>query len=153
MAITAALGRGIRNAVIAVVIVSWPTYARLVRALVRSQANRDYVLTARLLGAPAVVALVREILPNVAGPVLVVAALELGNAVLLLSGLSFLGLGAQPPTPEWGSMVTEGVQYFTDWWLALFPGLAIFTVVFAFNALGDRIRDQLDPLTRPTGGD
>ena len=86
-------------------------------------------------------------LPNVAGPVLVLATLDLANAILLLSGLSFLGLGAQPPTAEWGSMVADGTQYFQWWWMGTFPGLAIFTVVLAFNFLGDSLRDVFDPRT------
>ena len=95
--------------------------------------------------------LVRDVLPNVVGPVIVLATLDLGNAILLLSGLSFLGLGAQPPTAEWGSMVAEGTQYFQCWWIGTFPGLAIFTVVLAFNFLGDWLRDVFDPRTaRPS---
>jgi peptide/nickel transport system permease protein len=87
------------------------------------------------------------VLPNVVGPVLVLATLDLGNAILLLAGLSFLGLGAQPPAPEWGQMVSSGTQYFQDWWLSTFPGLAIFTAVLAFNFLGDSLRDLFDPRT------
>jgi peptide/nickel transport system permease protein len=105
----------------------------------------EYVTATRLLGASARRALVRDVLPNVAGPVLVLATLDLGNAVLLLAGLSFLGLGAQPPTPEWGAGVAEGTQYFQFWWIGTFPGLAIFSVVLAFNFLGDSLRDVLDP--------
>jgi ABC-type dipeptide/oligopeptide/nickel transport system permease subunit len=145
MVTTAALGRGIRNAVIAIVIVSWPSYARVVRGLVRQMGQSEYVLSSRLLGASARRALVRDVLPNIAGPILVLATLDLGTAILLLSGLSFLGLGAQPPTPEWGSAVSEGVNYFQDWWIGTFPGLAIFTVVLAFNFLGDSLRDAFDP--------
>jgi ABC-type dipeptide/oligopeptide/nickel transport system permease subunit len=145
MVTTAALGPGVRNAVIALIIVSWPSYARVVRGLVLQVGQSDYVLSARLLGSSARRALVRDVLPNVLGPVLVLATLDLGNAILLLSGLSFLGLGAQPPTPEWGAGVAEGTQYFQDWWIGTFPGLAIFTVVLAFNFLGDSLRDALDP--------
>lgn len=145
MVTTAALGRGVRNAVIAIVIVSWPTYARVVRGLVRQLGQSEYVLAARLLGASAPRALIRDVLPNVAGPVLVLATLDLGNAILLLSGLSFLGLGPQPPTSEWGLNVAEGVNYFQFWWIGTFPGLAIFTVVLAFNFLGDSLRDAFDP--------
>lgn len=145
MVVTAALGPSIRNAVLALVVVSWPSYARVVRGLVLSVGQTEYVTATRLLGASARRALVRDVLPNVAGPVLVLATLDLGNAVLLLAGLSFLGLGAQPPTPEWGAAVAEGTQYFQFWWIGTFPGLAIFSVVLAFNFLGDSLRDVLDP--------
>jgi peptide/nickel transport system permease protein len=95
---------------------------------------------------------VRDVVPNVAGPVLVLATLDLANAILLLSGLSFLGLGAQPPQPEWGSMVADGTQYFQWWWMGTFPGLAIFSVVLAFNFLGDSLRDVFDPRTERRRG-
>lgn len=145
MAVTAALGPSLRNAVLAVVIVFWPSYARVVRGLVMSLTETDYVNASRLLGASSRRALLVDVLPNVAGPVLVLATLDLGNAVLLLAGLSFLGLGAQPPTPEWGSMVNTGTQYFQRWWMGTFPGFAILSVVLAFNFLGDSLRDALDP--------
>lgn len=147
MAVTAALGPSLRNAVLAVVVVFWPSYARVVRGLVMSLGQSDYVNAARLLGASSRRALVVDVLPNVAGPVLVLATLDLGNAVLLLAGLSFLGLGAQPPTPEWGSMVNTGTQYFQRWWMGTFPGFAILSAVLAFNFLGDSLRDALDPRT------
>jgi peptide/nickel transport system permease protein len=147
MVVTAVLGRGITNAVLALVVVAWPGYARVVRSLVLSIGESDYVYATRLLGASTRRALFKDVLPNVAGPVLVLATLDLGNAILLLSALSFLGLGAQPPTAEWGSMVATGTQYFQNWWLGTFPGLAIFTAVLAFNFLGDSLRDVLDPQT------
>jgi len=147
LAIAAALGPQLRNAVIAVVIVSWPGYARLVRSLVLSARSAQYVVSSRLLGASSLRTLLVDVRPNIAGPVFVVAALDVGNAVLLLSGLSFLGLGAQPPTPEWGAMVAAGAQNFDRWWVGLFPGLAILTVVLAFNFVGDTLRDILDPRT------
>jgi peptide/nickel transport system permease protein len=147
MVVTAALGPGLRNAVIALVIVAWPSYARVVRSLVLSVGDADYVWATRLLGASSRRALVREVLPNVVGPVLVLATLDVGNAILLLAGLSFLGLGAQLPTPEWGSMVATGTQYFQFWWMGTFPGLAIFTAVLAFNFIGDSLRDVFDPRT------
>jgi peptide/nickel transport system permease protein len=154
MVVTAALGPTVRNAVLALVIVSWPSYARVVRGLVLSVGEAEYVQSARLLGKSARRTLLRDILPNVFGPVLVLATLDLGNAVLLLSGLSFLGLGAQPPQPEWGAGVAEGTQYFQYWWIGTFPGLAIFTVVLAFNFLGDSLRDALDPQSASArGGD
>ena len=147
LAIAAALGQQLRNAVIAVVLVSWPAYARLVRSLVLSARSAQYVVSSRLLGASALRTLAVDIRPNSAGPVFVIAALDVGNAVLLLSGLSFLGLGAQPPTAEWGAMVADGAQNFSDWWVGVFPGLAILTVVLAFNFIGDTLRDLLDPRT------
>jgi ABC-type dipeptide/oligopeptide/nickel transport system permease subunit len=147
MVVAAVLGRGLQNAALAIVVVAWPSYARVVRGLVLSVGDSEYVQSARLLGATARRALFRDVLPNVAGPVLVLAMLDLANAILLLSGLSFLGLGAQPPQAEWGSMVADGTQYFQWWWMGTFPGLAIFTAVLAFNFLGDSLRDVLDPQT------
>jgi ABC-type dipeptide/oligopeptide/nickel transport system permease subunit len=147
LAIAAALGASLRNAVIAVIVVSWPSYARLVRSLVLSARSAQYVIASRLLGSSSSRVLFVDVRPNAAGPVLVLAALDIGNAVLLLSGLSFLGLGAQPPTAEWGAMVAEGAQNFNDWWVGMFPGLAILTVVLAFNFIGDTLRDMLDPRT------
>jgi peptide/nickel transport system permease protein len=147
MVVTAVLGRGLHNAVLAIVVVAWPAYARVVRGLVLSIGDSEYVQSARLLGSSARRALFTDVLPNVAGPVLVLATLDLGNAILLLSGLSFLGLGAQPPDAEWGSMVATGTQYFQYWWMGTFPGLAIFSMVLAFNFLGDSLRDAFDPQT------
>jgi peptide/nickel transport system permease protein len=145
MVVTASLGPNVRNAVLAIVIVAWPTYARVVRGLVLSLGDAEFVHASRLLGASSRRALVRDILPNLAGPIVVLATLDLANAILLLSGLSFLGLGAQPPDAEWGSMVAVGTQYFQFWWMGTFPGLAIFSAVLAFNFLGDSLRDRLDP--------
>jgi peptide/nickel transport system permease protein len=145
MAVVAALGPNLVNAVLAVVIVSWPIHARVVRAMILTLRDEPYVQSSRLLGASSGRALWRDIRPNAAGPVVVLGTLEYGHAVLILSGLSFLGLGAQPPTAEWGSMVSEGAKYFDKWWVSLFPGLAILTVVLAANFLGDTLRDALDP--------
>ena len=153
MVVAAVLGRGLANAALAIVVVAWPSYARVVRGLVLSVGDSEYVQSARLLGASSRRALVRDVLPNVAGPVLVLATLDLANAILLLSGLSFLGLGAQPPQAEWGSMVADGTQYFQWWWMGTFPGLAIFTVVLAFNFLGDSLRDVFDPRTARQAGE
>jgi peptide/nickel transport system permease protein len=152
MVVAAVLGRGLQNAALAIVVVAWPSYARVVRGLVLSVGDSEYVESARLLGSSARRTLFRDVVPNVAGPVLVLATLDLANAILLLSGLSFLGLGAQPPDPEWGSMVAEGAQYFQWWWIGTFPGLAIFTAVLAFNFLGDSLRDLFDPQTSWGGG-
>ncbi|MGO1508059.1 MAG: ABC transporter permease [Candidatus Microbacterium stercoravium] len=145
MVVAASLGPSLFNAVIAAVIVSWPQYARVTRSLVLSLRQQNYVVAGRLLGHSPVRSLFVDILPNIAGPVLVLATLDIGTAILLLSGLSFLGLGAQPPTAEWGSMISAAMSNFDAWWLGVFPGLAILTVVVAFNFLGDAMRDVLDP--------
>lgn len=147
MAVAAALGPEIRNAVIAITIVSWPVYARLVRGLILNAKQNDYVTASSLLGSSSIRTLVVDLRPNLAGPVFVLASLEVGNALLLLSGLSFLGLGAQPPAAEWGSMVSMGAVNFDKWWVGLFPGLAILSAVLAFNFIGDALRDALDPRT------
>lgn len=147
MAAAAALGPGLRNAVIALVIVTWPSYARVTRSLILGLRETEFVSSARLLGASGRRTLLVDLGPNTAGQLLVLASLEVGNAVLLISGLSFLGLGQQPPDPEWGAMVSEGAQNFNYWWLGVFPGIAILTVVVAFNFLGDTLRDALDPRT------
>lgn len=151
MVVTASLGPSIRNAVVALVVVWWPTYARVVRGLTLSTANAEYVQASRLLGASARRTLFRVVLPNVWGPVVVLASLDIGNAVLFLATLSFLGLGAQPPTPEWGQMIASSINYFQDWWLSAFPGAAIFTIVLAFNLIGDALRDRLDPRVTSMG--
>jgi peptide/nickel transport system permease protein len=147
MAVVAALGPGLFHAVLAVVLVSWPGHARVTRGLVRTTMQSDYVAVGRLLGSSTRRALAVDVLPNVAGPLIVLAALEIGNAILLLSALSFLGLGARPPAAEWGSMVSTGAQHFEAWWIGVFPGLAIVMVVLAFNFLGDSLRDAFDPKT------
>ncbi|MGG7465793.1 ABC transporter permease [Plantibacter sp. YIM 135347] len=145
MVIAAALGPSLTNAVIAMLIVTWPAYARVTRSLVIGARNQEYVVAGRLLGNGPFTSLGKDILPNVVSPVVVLATLDVGTAILLLSGLSFLGLGAVPPTPDWGAMVSDGVQNFSSWWIAVFPGLAILSVVLAFNFLGDALRDALDP--------
>jgi peptide/nickel transport system permease protein len=152
MVIAAALGASLLNAVLAALIVSWPSYARLTRGLVLSLRTSNYVVSGQLLGFSPLRSLWRDIAPNVVGPILVLASLDIGTAILLLSGLSFLGLGAKPPTAEWGSMVSDAVQNFDAWWLGVFPGLAILSVVVAFNFIGDALRDALDPKSRTLRG-
>jgi peptide/nickel transport system permease protein len=147
MVIAASLGASLFNAVLAALVVSWPTYARVARGLVLGVRNSEYVLANRLLGYSWTRSLRMDVLPSITGPLLVLASLDVGTAILLLSGLSFLGLGAKPPTAEWGSMVAGAVQNFDSWWLGVFPGLAIVSVVIAFNFLGDTLRDALDPHT------
>jgi peptide/nickel transport system permease protein len=147
MVVAASLGASLINAVLAALVVSWPAYARVTRGLVVGTRGADFVLADRLLGFSAMRSLRTDIVPMVIGPVLILASLDIGTATLLLSGLSFLGLGAKPPTPEWGSMVATAVQNFDSWWMGVFPGLAILTVVMAFNFLGDALRDALDPRT------
>ncbi len=145
MVIAASLGPSLFNAVIAAIVVSWPQYARVTRSLVLGLRGQNYVVAGRLLGRSPLTSLAVDILPNIIGPMLVLATLDTGAAILLLSGLSFLGLGAQPPAAEWGSMISSAIQNFDAWWLGVFPGLAILTVVAAFNFLGDALRDVLDP--------
>ena len=147
MAVAASLGASLRNAVLAILVVSWPAYARVTRGLVLGLRSREFVLSGRLLGFSVWRSLRTDVLPNVAGPILVLATLDIGTQLLLLSGLSFLGLGAKPPTAEWGAMVASATQVFDKWWVGVFPGLAILTVVLAFNFLGDTMRDALDPQT------
>lgn len=152
MVIAASLGPSLFNAVIAAVVVTWPQYARVTRSIVLGLRHQNYVVASRMLGVSPLRSLLVDILPNVAGPVFVLATLDIGTAILLLSGLSFLGLGAQPPTAEWGSMISAAISNFDAWWIGVFPGLAILTVVLAFNFLGDALRDTLDPAAAGTSG-
>jgi peptide/nickel transport system permease protein len=148
MTVTAALGPGIRNGLFAMVIVWWPVYARLLRAQILAVKELDHVKAAESLGAGRARILVRHILPLSTTPVLVNGTMDFGQVVLLAASLSFIGLGAVPPDPEWGSMVAEGSVRFYQWWIAAAPGLAILTVVLGFNFVGDGLRDFLDPRTR-----
>jgi len=145
MAIAAALGVGTLNTILAMVVVWWPKYARLGRSLVITQRSLEYVDAAHVLGYGPGRIFFRHIIPNAVGPLVVLLTLDAGQAIITFAGLSFLGLGVMPPTPEWGAMVSEGRVLIEQWWVALFPGLAIFTVVVGFNFLGDGIRDWLDP--------
>lgn len=148
MVITAALGAGIKNALIAIMIAWWPTYARLVRGLVLSAREREFVIVARAIGAPEHRILLRHILPTIVSPIIILGTLDVGNAILTFASLSFLGLGATPDVAEWGSMISVGRTYFDQWWIGTFPGLAILSLVLAFNVVGDSLRDALDPRFR-----
>jgi peptide/nickel transport system permease protein len=146
LAITTVMGRGLVNCVLALAVTWWAQYARLMRAQVLVYREKEFILTARALGQHRWRILLYHLLPNCVSPVLVKATIDLSLAILLLAALSFLGVGAQPPIPEWGAMVTIGRKYLLDyWWYATFPGLAIFLAVLAFNILGERVRDVLDP--------
>ena len=148
MAIAAALGIGVTNTLIAMLVVWWPKFARLARSLVIVQRSQEYVEAAAVVGYGPGRILFRHILPNAMGPLIVLVTLDVGQAILTFSGLSFLGLGVVPPTPEWGAMVSEGRELIQQWWVATFPGIAILTVVMGFNFLGDGVRDWLDPKSR-----
>lgn len=149
MAIAGALGPSLNNAMIAIAVVTWPVYARLVRGQVLSLREREFVEAARGLGASTPRILWRHILPNTLAPILVQASFDMGGAILSAAGLSFIGFGTQPPTPEWGVMISDGRKYVsTQSWLSLFPGLAILLTVAAFNLIGDGLRDSLDPRLR-----
>jgi peptide/nickel transport system permease protein len=148
MAVSAALGPSLLNAALAMIAVWWPTYARVVRGLVLELKEREFVTAARATGVGEWRILWRTILPNTIGPVLVLATLDVGNAILTVAGLSFIGFGVPPPNPEWGAMISEAQKYPDQWWLAVFPGLAIFTAIMGFNFFGDAVRDALDPRTR-----
>ncbi|MGQ9598244.1 MAG: ABC transporter permease [Anaerolineae bacterium] len=148
MAIAAALGPGLQKSTLAIVIVWWPNYARIVRSLVLSVRENEYVTAARSLGCREGRILLKTVLPNCIAPAIVMATTDLGNAILTFSGLSFLGLGAVPPAPEWGTMVASGILVFDQWWVSAFPGLAILSIVMGFNFLGDGLRDALDPRLR-----
>jgi peptide/nickel transport system permease protein len=146
LAIGAALGPGLVNAAIALALVWWPGFCRLTRGQVLALREQTYVEAANALGVGRGRIIFRHILPNSLTPLIVKVSMDIGFAILTAAGLSFIGIGAQPPTPEWGAMVNTGRQFMPDWWwYATFPGLAIFIAVFGFNMLGDGVRDALDP--------
>jgi peptide/nickel transport system permease protein len=146
LALAAVLPASLTSLTIAIAAVWWPWYVRLLRGQAASVAGRPYVEACRALGVSRLRIIFRHILPNAVTPLLVQVSLDVGGVILTASALSFLGLGAQDPTPDWGLMVAEGQSYFTpDWWLVTFPGLAILLTAFAFNLLGDGLRDLLDP--------
>ena len=148
MIINAVMGSNLFNTMFALVIVAWPTYARLMRSVVLSVKENEYVTASKALGASKLRILIKEVIPNSISSVLIMATTDIGNQILMFSTLSFLGLGSAPPTPEWGMMVSEGVNYFNKFWVAAFPGLAIFTMAVGANFIGDGLRDLLDPKLR-----
>ena len=148
MIINAVLGANLFNTMFALVIVAWPSYARLMRSVVLSVKENEYVTAAEALGASRMRILTREIIPNSVSSVLIMATTDIGNQILMFCTLSFRGLGSAPPTPEWGMMVSDGVDYFNKFWIAGFPGLAIFTMAVGANFIGDGLRDLLDPKLR-----
>jgi peptide/nickel transport system permease protein len=153
MAIAAALKPTLENVVIAISLAAWPAYARLARSVALAVREENYIEAARGLGASQSRILVRHVLPGVTSPVVIQVSLDMGNILLTAAGLGFIGFGAQPPTPEWGIMISEGRNYITShWWLSTFPGVAISLVVLGFNLLGDGIRDALDPRLRGAAG-
>ena len=148
MIINAVMGSNLFNTMFALVIVAWPSYARVMRSVVLSVRENEYVTASEALGASRISILLKEIIPNSITSVLIMATTDIGNQILMFSTLSFLGLGSAPPTPEWGMMVSDGVQYFNKFWVAGFPGLAIFTMAVGANFIGDGLRDLLDPKLR-----
>lgn len=148
MIINAVMGSNLFNTMFALVIVAWPSYARVMRSVVLSVRENEYVTDSEALGASRSRILLKEIIPNSITSVLIMATTDIGNQILMFSTLSFLGLGSAPPTPEWGMMVSDGVQYFNKFWVAGFPGLAIFTMAVGANFIGDGLRDLLDPKLR-----
>lgn len=146
LVIAGILGPSLMNIMIALALVGWTQYARVVRGSVLSVKQQEYVKAGQLMGIGRVRLVARHILPNVMGPVVVLATLDMAGVILSTAGLSFLGLGAQPPTPEWGTMIAEGRDYIRNaWWIVNIPGLAIMIAVLGFNLLGDGLRDILDP--------
>ena len=151
LAIAGVLGGGMINAVLALAAISWPKYARIARGLTLAQKNEPYIAAARLSGCTTAQLIFKHILPNIAGPLLVTAMLDIGTMMMELAGLSFLGLGAQPPVAEWGSMMSDNRSLLqTAPWTIIAPGIAIFVVVMVFNLLGDTVRDFMDPQHRKT---
>lgn len=149
MAIAGALGPSLQNALIAVAVVSWPVYARLIRSQVLVVREQEFIVAASAIGVGRWTVLFRHIFPNTIAPFLVQASFDMGATILAVAGLSFIGFGAQPPTPEWGVMISEGRNYITtQWWLTAVPAAGILLLVAAFNLVGDGLRDVLDPRLR-----
>lgn len=146
LAFVAALGPGIENAVIAIAITSWPPYARIARAETLTLRNSDYISAVKLMGASPARIVIRHIMPLCLSSLIVRVTLDMAGIILTAAGLGFLGLGAQPPLPEWGAMIASGRRFILDqWWVAAVPGMAILIVSLGFNLLGDGLRDALDP--------
>ncbi|MEJ2169075.1 MAG: ABC transporter permease [Desulfobacterales bacterium] len=149
IAFAAALGPGVENAIVAIAIANWPSYARLARAETLSVRNNDYIQVIRSMGASNLRIMAGHITPMCLSSIIVRLSLDMGTIILTAAGLGFLGLGAQPPVPEWGLMVSDGRQFIVDqWWVSTLPGFAILVVVMGFNLMGDGFRDILDPHQR-----
>jgi len=149
IAIVAVMGSSLNNAILAISMSWWPWYTRLIRGQAISVKERKFVQAAETIGTSRMKIIFKHIIPNCISPVIVQASMDIGGVILTVAGLSFLGLGAQLPTPEWGLMISMGRRYFPDsWWYCIFPGIAIFITVLCFNLLGDAIREILDPKTR-----
>jgi peptide/nickel transport system permease protein len=146
IALIGALGPSMSNVIFVIAITNWVSYARVARAETRSLRERDFVKAARISGTGLARMLAVHIFPNVLNSVVVLATLDIGKVIIFESGLSFLGLGVQPPTPSWGAMLADGRKYVNiAWWLSMFPGLAIMAVALGVNFLGDWVRERLDP--------
>ncbi|MDY3918182.1 MAG: nickel transporter permease [Candidatus Limivivens sp.] len=149
LAVAGVLGGGVQNAILALALISWPKFARLARGLTLAQKNAPYLMAAKLSGSSTPKLLIKHILPNIAGPILVTSVLDIGTMMMELAGLSFLGLGVKPPMAEWGSMINEGRSMLqVSPWMVLAPGAAIFLTVMVLNLLGDTLRDYMDPKQR-----
>lgn len=149
IAIVAVMGSSLNNAILAISMSWWPWYTRLIRGQAISVKERKFVQAAETIGTSRIKIIFKHIIPNCISPVIVQASMDIGGVILTVAGLSFLGLGAQLPTPEWGLMISMGRRFFPDsWWYCIFPGIAIFITVLCFNLLGDAIREILDPKTR-----
>lgn len=149
IALVALLGSSLTNAILAISISWWPWYTRLVRGQAVSVRERKFVQAAETIGTSKMKIIFKHIIPNCISPIIVQASMDIGGVIMTIASLSFLGLGAQAPTPEWGLMISTGRAYFPDkWWCCIFPGVAIFITVLCFNLLGDAIREILDPKTR-----
>jgi peptide/nickel transport system permease protein len=146
LALVAALGPGIENAVLAIAVTSWPPYARIARAETMTFRNSDFIAAVKLMGASPFRIVLKHVMPLCMSSLIVRVTLDMAGIILTAAGLGFLGLGAQPPLPEWGAMIASGRRFILDqWWVAAMPGIAILIVSLGFNLLGDGLRDALDP--------